>query len=89
MSNASLVDAMRRDIDAYRSGNLPTQRLAKRLGQASNALEAMPYELIKELQGLLLRLELAGRDDEDGFVSEADTLIAKIESKFRSIPTNA
>ena len=86
MSNRSLVDTMRRSIDAFRQKDMTANQLAKLLTEACRALESMPYQLTKELDMLLLRLEQSGQDEEDSFQSESAAVVAELGSKLDSVP---
>lgn len=86
MSNTSLVGEMRRNIDAFRQNDLTAKQLAKLLREACHALESMPYQLIKDLDDLLLRLDQSGQDDEDGFHTQSATIVAELGSKLDNVP---
>lgn len=86
MSNASLTDEIRRSIDASRQGDLPLKQLAGFLRRACTALEAMPYEQIRELDTLLLRLDQCVQIEEDGFQSDFETVVSEIEQRLPLVP---
>lgn len=77
---------MRRNIDAYQQKEVTAQQLADSLSDACHALEGMPYQLIKELDGLLLRLEQSSQGDESGFQSQSLAVVEEFSSKLDRVP---
>ena len=86
MSNRSLVERIGSAVQSFHSGDLGANRLAETLELHGRALEGMPYSLLKELDDLIHELEICTFADEDDTISDAASVVRKVEQWLHSIP---
>lgn len=85
MSNVTLIESLERELDLYKSGQFPRDQIAKRLKDHIDALEGIPYSVIKEAGQFQYELEIDGFYCEEGSVSKSDELHAKIRDWLREL----
>lgn len=88
MSNESLINRIQASLDLVQAGQATAHALADSIRGNGRALEAMPYELIKETESLALDLDIAQWHDEDGFVPELAPILSRVREWLSKVPRN-
>ncbi len=78
MSNLSVIESLERELDLYKSGQFSRDQIGKRLKDHIEALEGIPYSVIKEAGHFQYELEIDGFYFEEECESKSDELHAKI-----------
>ena len=60
--------------------------LADSIRENGRALEAMPYDLIKEFESLAMDLDIAQWHDEDGFAPELAPILIRVREWLSKLP---
>ena len=86
MSNNSLIAKIEIALSAARSTEGSPKMLAEAIRANGHALERMPYQLIREIDSLAMDLEIASWYDEDGFVPDVPSILARVEIWLGKLP---
>ena len=85
MSNQSLLDNLEKELDQYRVGNFSRDRIAKRVMDHIEALEGIPYSVIREAGRFRYELEMDGIYFEEECESKSDVIHAEIKAWLTEI----
>ena len=86
MSNSSLVSRIEGAALSARSGDTSARSLAETLRGNGRALEGMPYPLIKEMDELIMDLQIACWDDEEGLLPDVGTVLVQLAAWLSKVP---
>ncbi|NVD97583.1 hypothetical protein [Massilia sp. BJB1822] len=88
MSNESLISHIQASLDLVQSEQASARILADSIRGNGRALEAMPYNLIKEIENLAMDLDIAQWQDEDGFAPELAPILIRVREWLSKLPRN-
>ncbi|MCL6416395.1 hypothetical protein MIB92_12100 [Aestuariirhabdus sp. Z084] len=80
MSNETILDRLLNDIEEYDASRKNRDAFADRFATAIEALEGIPYSVIRDSRDWQHRIEMEGYFDEEGFESENEVVIPKLKS---------
>lgn len=86
MSNRSLIARIETCLELVQARQGTAQMLADSIRGNGRALEAMPYALIKEMEGMAMDLDIAQWHDEDGFPPELGPVLTQVENWLVKLP---
>lgn len=86
MSNQSLIARIESCLKRVQAQQDTALALADSIRGNGKALEAMPYTLIKEIEGMAMDLDIAQWHDEDGFVPELGPILLRVEDWLAKLP---
>jgi hypothetical protein len=86
MSNKNLKNAIYLKISDYKAGCVSLLNLLETVEKAVSAIEAIPYSLVSELRSITQGIKVAQDFEEDGFVSKADSEIARLKECLLLVP---
>jgi hypothetical protein len=86
MSNECLINRIEVALELVQTEQAPARALAESIRGNGRALEAMPYNLIKELDSMAMDLDIAQWHDEDGFEPRSLLFSFPFENGCRSCP---
>lgn len=89
MSNESLINHIQAKLDLVQAEQASARALADSLRGNGRALEAMPYQLIKEAESMAMDLDIAQWHDEDGFAPELAPILIRVREWLSKVPRNA
>ncbi|MBK9496174.1 MAG: hypothetical protein IPO08_17045 [Xanthomonadales bacterium] len=89
MSNNSLIAKIEIALSAARSENSNPKLLSEAIRGNGHALERMPYQLIREIDSLAMDLDIASWCDEDGFIPDVPSILARVEIWLGKLPRDA
>ena len=89
MSNNSLIAKIEIALSAARSEDSSARLLAEAIRANGHALERMPYQLIREIDSLAADLEIASWYNEDGFVPDIPSILARVDVWLGKLPRDA
>lgn len=88
MSNESLINRIQANLDLVQAEQASARTLADSIRGNGRAFEAMPYELIKEIESLAMDLDIAQWHDEDGFAPELAPILSRVRDWLSKVPRN-
>ena len=88
MSNASLVARIESELSRVRTNKLTAKAFSDSLRGNGRALEAMPYQLVKEMESIAMALEIAAWADEDGFLPDLASVLTRLDVWLVQVPTS-
>ncbi|USX24285.1 hypothetical protein NHH73_16795 [Oxalobacteraceae bacterium OTU3CINTB1] len=86
MSNESLINRIQAKLDLVQAHQASARALADSIRGNGRALEAMPYDLTKEIESLAMDLDIAQWHDEDGFVPELAPILIRVQEWVSKLP---
>ena len=86
MSNQSLKDGIEKSIEQFRAGKLSIKDLKNSIEINGQALEMMPYELIKELDEIEYKLTVSQFTDEEECFPNIEGVLIFIKSWLTKVP---
>ena len=86
MSNSSLISRIETSLLSVRSGESNAKSLAETVRGNGRALESMPYPLITEMENLVMDLQIASWDDEEGLLPDMATVLERLEAWLSKLP---
>jgi len=86
MSNQSLKDRIEKSIEQFRAGKLSIKDLKNSIEINGQALEMMPYELIKELDEIEYKLTVSQFTDEEECFPNIEGVLIFIKSWLTKVP---
>lgn len=86
MSNASLVHRIEQLLLSLRRQEILSSSAASSFLLNGQALEALPYHLVKEMEGIGMDLEIAAWHDEEGFSPNIGAVISRAEEWLAKVP---
>lgn len=89
MSNQTLIARIEGGLESVRSGEISAAEFAEIVRNNGRALEAMPYNLIKEMQSLAHDFDIAQWYDEDGCVPEVESVLVRTQAWLAMLPRDA
>lgn len=89
MSNESLINRIQVTLDQVQAQQASARTLADSIRGNGRALEAMPYDLIKEFENLAMDLDIAQWHDEDGFAPELAPTLIRVREWLSKLPRDA
>jgi hypothetical protein len=78
MSNESLINRIQTILDLVQAEQASPRTLADSIRGNGRALEAMPYNFIKEIESLAMDLDIAQWHDEDGFAKRLPLVLIEL-----------
>ncbi len=78
MSNSTIIASLERELDLYKAGQFSRDQIGRRFKDHIEALEGIPYAVVKEAGQFQYELEIDGYYFEEGCESKSDELHAKI-----------
>jgi len=86
MSNRTLHDRIVEALADYRAGSIGIPALIDAVVQNGRALEAMPFDLFKEIDDIEYDLTAAQLAEDEDCVPNIGSAIAKLESWLKALP---
>lgn len=86
MSNKSIKKRIAQSIKDFKSGNIDLKALKDSIEKNGQALEMMPYSLIKELDQIEYDLTVSKFADEEDSYSNIDEVLKTIEIWLGKVP---
>ena len=86
MSNQSLIARIESCLKRVQAQQDTALALADSIRGNGKALEAMPYALIKEIEGMAMDLNIVQWHAEDGFVPELGPILLRVEDWLAKLP---
>ena len=88
MSNESLISRIQASLDLVQAQQASARTLADSIRGNGRALEAMSYDLIKEIEDMAMDLDIAQWHDEDGFAPELAPILIRVREWLSKVPRN-
>ena len=85
MSNKSILERLLLEIDDYDKNHSDRNAFAQRVVNAIEALEGIPYSVIKVSRNWQHKIETEGYFEEEGFESEIEEVIPKLKDWVNSL----
>lgn len=89
MSNESLINRIQAKLGRVQAHQASALALADSIRGNGRALEAMPYDLTREMEGLVMDLDIAQWHDEDGFAPELAPILMRVQEWVSKLPRDA
>jgi hypothetical protein len=86
LSNASLVHRIEQSLLSLRRREILPSSAASTFLLNGRALEALPYYLVKEMEGIGMDLEIAAWHDEEEFSPNIGPIITRAEEWMAKVP---
>lgn len=87
MSNQSIKSRISRTIEEFQAGKISIAQLKSSIEINGQALEMMPYELIKELDAIEYKLTVSQFADEEDSFSNIEEVLSFIKTWLSKVPT--
>ena len=88
MSNESLISRIQASLDLVQAQQASARTLADSIRGNGRAVEAMSYDLIKEIEDMAMDLDIAQWHDEDGFAPELAPILIRVREWLSKVPRN-
>ncbi len=85
MSNLSIITRLEQQIITLEKNPLLHEEFSEYLSNSIEALEGIPYKLIKEMGTFIYRVEVAGFAEEDDFISDFPEVIKDLRQWLKEI----
>ncbi|WP_157200870.1 hypothetical protein [Massilia sp. Root351] len=89
MSNPTLVARIAGGLEDVQLGKIAASTFAEIVRNNGRALEAMPYDLIKEMENLAHDFDIAQWYDEDGCLPELESVLVRTQAWLAMLPQDA
>jgi hypothetical protein len=86
MSNNSLVTNIRKSIDAFQAGRIGMDALRSSIETNGQALEGIPYELIKQIDDIEYKLSMSQFADDEECETHVDDVVKIINVWLGKFP---
>ena len=87
MSNESLKNRITLAIDSFNRGNIDIKALKSAIESNGQALEGMPYDMVKEIDDIEQLLTMSQFADEEDCDTEIVKVIPIIEAWLKKVPS--
>lgn len=86
MSNLSITSRIRQSLAEFQAGSIDAAQTATILRVSGQALEAMPYDLIKEFESIASVLQVAHWTEEEGCAPDLSSVLERVELWLEKVP---
>ena len=80
MSNLSILQRLRKASHDYEMDELSSEEFSALLNNVVEALEGIPYRVIREMRTFRHRIEISGFHEEDENISDRKTVAAELRA---------
>ena len=89
MSNTSIKQFIIKAVEDFKEEKINISQLKNSFEVNSQALEMMPYEMIKEIDDIEYKLTMSQFADEEGCETNIETALASIEAWLNKVPVES
>lgn len=86
MSNNTLIASLESGLAGVQAREISAAAFAKVVRNNGRALKKMPYELIRKIEDLAQDLEIAEWYEQNGFVPDLSSVLARTQAWLASLP---
>jgi hypothetical protein len=86
MSNQTLIARIENGLESLRSLEISASAFAEIVRKNGRSLEAMPYDLIKDMESLARDFDIEQWYEEDGSVEELESLLRRTRAWLAMLP---
>jgi hypothetical protein len=86
MSNQTLIARIEDGLERLRSRTISASEFAEIMRGNGRALEAMPYDLIAEMESIAHRFDIEQWYEDDGFVQELEPVLCRTRAWLAMLP---
>lgn len=86
MSNQTLIARIEDGLERFRAREVSAAEFAEIVRENGRSLEAMPYDLIKEMESLAHDFRIEQWYEEDGSVQELEPILRRTQACLAMLP---